>query len=252
MTDLAPPPALPEPSRSWDLPLYLLGGFGLYLLTSVGYALLLQRLGIQTLSLPVVLGMLTLNLLCFGGMTLALGVGRQRLTLAELGVWPLRWEKSYLFWALGLAIAFMPVRLALAGAVAWLLQESPDNLQARADLLGAGTDTLGGAALMLLWAGVLVPISEELYFRGLLLRWFQPRLGLWPRVLVVAALFGVAHFDSPGLMLSAFLLGVFCTYAFERTRSIWFPIAIHAINNSLALLLYYVLLWLTDWLSTFN
>lgn len=246
----SPPLPPPEPSQPWDLPLYLVGGFGLYLVASLAYGAAFVR-DPNDLPLNIVVGLFALNLACLGGMTLVLGVWRKRLTLAELGVWPVRWEWRYLFWAAGLAVAFMPIRMVLALGAQWLLEGSFDSLQMRENLFSAGQNSVGEAAVMLLWAGLLVPLSEELYFRGLLLRWFQPRLGLWPRVLVVALLFALAHFDNVGSMVSTFFLGVFCAYAVERTRSIWFAVAIHAVNNSLALGLLYGLLWLSTWLKTF-
>jgi membrane protease YdiL (CAAX protease family) len=179
-------------------------------------------------------------------MTWVLGVGRGRFTWAEIGFWPARWQPWYLAAALGLMVAFTPLRALLALAVQWLLEGSLDSLQSRSDLLGTGLDSPVAFGLTLLFAGLLVPISEELYFRGLLLRWFQPRLGRWPRIVLTAVLFGLAHFDSVGVMVSTFLLGLFCADAYERTRSIWFAIAIHAVNNSVAVFLLYFTVWVTN------
>ena len=43
-------------------------------------------------------------------------------------------------------------------------------------------------------------------------------------------------------MASTFFLGVLCALAYERSRSLWLSIAIHAVNNSLAVLLLYAAL----------
>jgi membrane protease YdiL (CAAX protease family) len=228
----------------------LFGGFGVFLVASAVYgaAALPEN---QPITLPIAVGAFVLNVLIFVGATAVLGVWRKRFTWAEIGWWPIKWDWSYLFWAIGLAVGFLPIRAALAFAAQSLLGGGMDDLQNRADLLGAGSHSWIGFAMTLLWVGILVPISEELYFRGLLWRWFQPRLAFWPRLLILSALFGLAHFDSVGVMVSTFLLGLFCAYAYERTRSIWCPIAIHAVNNSLSVILLYFALWLAKFLGNF-
>lgn len=240
----AVPVAEAEPSTVWDLPVYLLGGFGLFVVASVVVGAWLAPTG--EVSLTVALAAYALNCLCLGGMTWVLGVWRGRFTWAEIGFWPARWQAWYLAAAVGLMVAFTPLRALLALAAQVLLEGGMESLQSRSALLGTGMDSAAGFVLTLLFAGLLVPISEELYFRGLLLRWFQPRLGRWSRIVLTATLFGLAHFDSVGVVVSTFLLGLFCAYAYERTRSIWFAIAIHAVNNSVAVLLLYFAAWLTD------
>ena len=96
----------------------------------------------------------------------------------------------------------------------------------------------------LLIIAVLVPISEELYFRGLLYRWFRLRFRLWPAVLLSSLLFGLAHYDSLAVVISSFVLGVVNALAMERTKSIWVPIVMHAVTNGVAVaVMYAFLVW---------
>jgi membrane protease YdiL (CAAX protease family) len=59
--------------------------------------------------------------------------------------------------------------------------------------------------------------------------------------LLSSALFALGHFDSAGVVASSFFLGLVCAVALERGRSLWLPVAIHALNNSLAVMLLYLI-----------
>ncbi len=63
---------------------------------------------------------------------------------------------------------------------------------------------------------------------------------MWSAVLLSALLFGLAHFDSPGVAVSSVVLGAVAALMYERTRSIWACIALHALNNSVAISLVYL------------
>jgi membrane protease YdiL (CAAX protease family) len=107
----------------------------------------------------------------------------------------------------------------------------------RADLFGVGLDTWYGALIMLIGVGVLAPIAEELFFRGLIYNWGRQRWGLWVSALFSSAWFALGHIDSIGVAVSSFIIGVVLAWAYERTKSLWLTIAIHIITNSTAVFL---------------
>jgi membrane protease YdiL (CAAX protease family) len=78
------------------------------------------------------------------------------------------------------------------------------------------------------------PLSEELLFRGYLLhRLMQTRLGFWGGALIANAGWTMLHFDYSWLSLAdVFLAGLLFSWALWRTRSIWVPIAFHALYNA--------------------
>lgn len=78
------------------------------------------------------------------------------------------------------------------------------------------------------------PLSEELLFRGYLLhRLAQTPLGFWGGALMANAAWTALHFGYSWLSLAdVFVAGLFFTWALWRTRSIWVPIAFHAIYNA--------------------
>jgi membrane protease YdiL (CAAX protease family) len=183
-----------------------------------------------------------LNFACFAGAAYFLGVWRQALSWEEFGLrpFPPRWLGA----ALLAAVALLPVRACAAVVAQVTLGGGLDNLEPRMDLIVPQGDVGLNLLMTLLGAGLLAPLAEELYFRGLLHRWFWARFvhRPWLRVALSALVFAVGHFDSPGVVASSFFLGVLCALVYERTRSLWLSIAVHAVNNSLAVLLVYAAL----------
>ena len=86
--------------------------------------------------------------------------------------------------------------------------------------------------------GLLAPISEELVFRGAilraLLRW-TPRH--WVAIAISAVLFALIH-ANPAQMPHAFLIGLLLGWLYYRTDSIVPGIVYHWVNNSVAYVIY--------------
>ena len=91
--------------------------------------------------------------------------------------------------------------------------------------------------------GVLVPIAEEMVFRGAILRRLLDLTGnekRWIAIVISAALFGLVH----GNMLqglNAFVMGVLLGWMYVRTGSIMPGVVFHWVNNSTAVLLYRIM-----------
>ena len=238
----------PEPeakSPTWlDLLLYLLVGFGSYLLLSTVIASLFTEINVGATFL-----LFMANFLCLGGTTYLLGIRRGKMSWADLGIRPLRIRWQWLLIGIGLAIVLLPGRALLGLLVQRLIEGNLDSVQARSDLIMGGATEFSwlGFVATLLGAGILVPISEELYFRGLLHTWFWRKSNIvWLRVLASATIFGLAHADSIGVVFASAVIGVVNALAYERTRSLFIPIIVHMTTNSVAVLLIYLLLALTE------
>ncbi len=113
----------------------------------------------------------------------------------------------------------------------------PDAEQTITESLGADRGTLG-----LIAAGAMVilvaPVAEEFFFRGFFYRALRTRFPVLVAAIIDGALFGLIHGSSgPDALLLAPPLGVlgvaFCL-VYERTGSLYAPIAMHAFNNSVA------------------
>jgi len=90
---------------------------------------------------------------------------------------------------------------------------------------------VAGLALgLLVVVALLSPIVEELFFRGIILRYLASRYGPTTAVLVSTAAFAVAH-GEPALILRAALAGLILGLAYIRFRSLTVPILAHVVSN---------------------
>lgn len=243
----SPAPFDPEPfglkrSTWWDLILYLFGGFGVYLLFSLLFVGTLDWLGVTELNLIILVISLLINVVINIGSPWVLGMLRKRISWEMLGLIPARWDWWYLLAVPGLAaVLYLPLNFIGVG-LEYLLNGSTQDLEARSELLMLGGPTLHGFLIVWLLVGVLVPFAEEFYFRGLIYPWFRQRLGMWMSIVCSSFLFGLAHFDSVGAILQAFLMGAVMAYVFERTRSLYTAFLLHAsINTASVVMLYFVM-----------
>jgi membrane protease YdiL (CAAX protease family) len=115
---------------------------------------------------------------------------------------------------------------------------------ARAHEVMARPHSLGQLAVLgLIWV-VLAPLTEEMFFRGLLLEWFQQRLARLPSALVTATIFALCHLhflQDPkivGWIATAAIgvLGLLCALWALRTHSLRAPVAAHATYNATLML----------------
>ncbi|MDE7407792.1 MAG: CPBP family intramembrane metalloprotease [Muribaculaceae bacterium] len=128
---------------------------------------------------------------------------------------------------------------ALSGLEQWMIQ-SEQQANAFTAKLMSGT-SFADLALGILIIGVLAGLSEELFFRGtlqrlLITRPMNPHVAIW----LTAFIFSVFHFQFFGFF-PRLLLGAYLGYLVYWTQSLWIPVIVHALNNSLVVL--------TTWLS---
>jgi membrane protease YdiL (CAAX protease family) len=105
----------------------------------------------------------------------------------------------------------------------------PDNTTTSIELAG------GSVVLAILLVGMWGPVMEEIFFRGFLQGSLRDRIGPWPAVLLSSAIFALFHI-SPGLFVPTFLLGVAFGWVYLRTRSVWPSVLVHALHNTLAVI----------------
>lgn len=83
---------------------------------------------------------------------------------------------------------------------------------------------------ILLAATLFAPILEEFVFRGWIYTYLEARWSMTAALLASSALFGAVHM-TPALFLYFTLWGLIFGAIFLITRSLWAPIAAHAIGN---------------------
>lgn len=89
--------------------------------------------------------------------------------------------------------------------------------------------------------GLLVPLVEELVFRGAILRSLLQAIGRpWVAIGVSALAFSLVH-GNPAQMPHAFIVGLLLGWMYFRTGSIIPGVAFHWVNNTVAYVLYNIL-----------
>ena len=100
-------------------------------------------------------------------------------------------------------------------------------------------------AVVLLVAGVVAPVAEEVVFRGYVQGAFGAYLPRWAAVVLTAALFGVMH--GVAFALPIFCLGLLFGALRERFGCLSAPVLAHVLHNLLTVGLYAAFPKLFDW-----
>jgi uncharacterized protein len=84
---------------------------------------------------------------------------------------------------------------------------------------------------------VCAPIAEEFFFRGFFYRALRNRMSVVVAALIDGAIFGLIHYDGSSSLASLPVLAtlgvVFCL-VYEKTGTLYSTIALHSLNNTLA------------------
>jgi membrane protease YdiL (CAAX protease family) len=83
----------------------------------------------------------------------------------------------------------------------------------------------------ILLVGVLTPIMEEFFVRGLLFKRLRCVMGFLPSALLSSLFFGILHMTPPQIIYAA-ALGVLFAYLYEKKGSIWAPVFAHFVINT--------------------
>jgi uncharacterized protein len=84
--------------------------------------------------------------------------------------------------------------------------------------------------LAILFGCIAAPFLEEMLFRGIILRSFLLQYSRTASILGSATLFGIAHLNIYQFV-TAFIVGIVAGWLYERTRSLWPCILLHASYN---------------------
>ncbi len=178
--------------------------------------------------LLTVAGTLAQDLALVAGAVLAAAVAlKGRVSAAHFGLTRARLA-SGAGYVVGGYVAFLVIAAAWTSALGIKDHENvPIDLGTR--------DSAAAFAVAALLVCVVAPVCEELFFRGYLFGALRRR-GLLLATVVSAAAFGLAHAASAplGFIVPLAALGAILALLYERTGSLYPPIALHALNNSVA------------------
>ena len=125
-------------------------------------------------------------------------------------------------------LLLVPGLVFLAGAgnslVQWLFPMDADDLARFEQQMAPGI-------VPLLFACIAAPVLEEMLFRGVILRGFLRQYSRTFAILWSSTLFGIAHLNLYQMM-TAIAIGIVAGWLYERCRSLWPCILLHATYNS--------------------
>jgi membrane protease YdiL (CAAX protease family) len=133
-----------------------------------------------------------------------------------------------------LAMWFFFGMLQAYGFMEWIESFGVEAVQDTVKLLQESKDpwVLG---LMAFAAVVAAPICEEIVFRGYFYPAAKKFVGPWVATFSSALIFAAAH-GSLGALLPLFVFGGMLVYVYERTGSLWAPVAVHFCFNGATVL----------------
>lgn len=109
--------------------------------------------------------------------------------------------------------------------------KTADDLSHTAEMLVSKANDPLGVVLLIAIVVIGAPVIEELFYRGLLLRSLQKRLGDWAAIVLCGLAFGASHFQLLGLpALAAF--GMVLAYLAYRTGRLGMAISAHVSFNA--------------------
>lgn len=120
---------------------------------------------------------------------------------------------------------------SMAGIEEWM-RTSEENAAQMIKLLTGG-DTVGSLIMSILIVGIFAGVSEELLFRGSIQRLLTTGgLNHHAAIWITAFIFSAIHMQFFGFF-PRLALGAFFGYLLYWTGSLWIPIIIHALNNTI-------------------
>jgi membrane protease YdiL (CAAX protease family) len=85
-------------------------------------------------------------------------------------------------------------------------------------------------ALLFLVGGLIGPVAEEIYFRGLVYGSLR-RWGFWPALALSTLMFTLLHAGAPGVPITQIVGGLVFAVAYEIEKTLLVPIAVHVLGN---------------------
>jgi membrane protease YdiL (CAAX protease family) len=142
---------------------------------------------------------------------------------------------------IGFGLVLYPLMAIAVGIVVGLLLEAITGETPRAPEQVPPDLSAVGVAVTSIYALVIAPVHEELFFRGVLFRGVRDRYGLWPGLVASGIGFALIHY-IPGPWEDAVLLmgvmlfnGMAIAWWYDRRGTIVAPLVAHMVFNVIGL-----------------
>ena len=200
-------------------------------------------------SIGMIVGLTVLQNAIFVAASLYVVIVKYHLRPASIGLGggPWRWRLLVAAAASGLALVgnFVGQNLTIIAAGLFIGQKAATELVTRQEIHSPVFRLLqefhrpGEVAMLAVLVGLIVPIGEEIFFRGLTYGALRRMLNRHAAVLISAAFFAAAHLE-PVEFLPILILGVILAYLYDYTGSLVPGMIAHSVNNLAALALFYL------------
>ncbi len=139
-----------------------------------------------------------------------------------------------------------PLVIAIGQFVAILLMVTyqniePEQVAVRQIKMASTSNVL--LSVLIFCVIFIVPAIEELLFRGFFQNWLKNFMSSYKSIALTSTIFAIFHFSfSQGmgnveLIISLFVLSCFLGFIYERQKSLWAPIFLHAIFNAISIMM---------------
>ena len=214
------------------LGLFVLVAFLCFVITSLLIGFVIKIFGMTEPSTRILAVIQDLVLFMLPALVTAMLITRLPATFLMIDRRP---ELKLLMWGLLALVFSIP---AMETIIAWnnQIQEQLRQAEMQAQQMievMLGGHNVGSLVMGILLVGMLAPLAEELFFRGCLQRLFTTggmniHLAVWITAIIFSAMHGQVYGFVPRMLLGA-LFG----YAAVWSRSLWVPVLMHALNNTL-------------------
>ena len=144
--------------------------------------------------------------------------------------------RRWLLFAALLGVLFIPVNALVSSTVGAAL-DMPTTLP---ETVQDGSFPVVEFLAVFFMTAIVVPIGEEIFFRGIIYRWLRDHAG-FPMGLVVSSIaFGALHLAPPSVVAIS-IMGALCALVYEWSGSLWPAVMIHSVNNGIVVIISYVL-----------
>lgn len=222
--------AEPIYKKLWDWKDITLMSVVFLVLYLVGQTAVFLVLGEDADPFQLVTGSLTMTAISAIITVFGVNLLRKRHSFVDLGFSPI--SNYWLWMSVGLGAAAAVIRTGIIYGLIELFPILNEGADALAEML-----VFEEAWKMLIvgsLATLVVPVYEEIFFRGFIHNAFRNRLGMWGAIIASSLIFGLFHI-IPAQIITAFLLGLVLGWLYEKSGSLWTVIIAHVVNNGLAM-----------------
>lgn len=224
---------MPVPWTGLDLVFISLGGLVFAVLLFALLGVILDVIGplqvnLGPTSIVAILVLLTYGCVCFGAWLFVLQ--RRKVGLREAGLEPVSLRVMLNMIPLGMGVLFLNGIVIAASRL--LFTDVPT---ASEQVLSGELPTAGEFALVTFIVVGVAPVVEEFLFRGLLMRYFLSKMSAGFAIVATAFAFAVFH-ATLVLIPALFVLGLFLGWQAHKHNSVYPAIALHAVNNAIAMI----------------